>query len=211
MGRLVPPTNFGLVEEGLYRSGQPTEINFPFIEKLQLKAVVWVAPEEPSERFLQFLTSHSIPFHPVCPPSHHHPTFNNHSNNGAGGGGYLDPSNPIDEPTVIAALHLLLKPGNYPCLVMCGLGRHRTGTVVGCLRKLQRWSLSSILEEYRRYAGAKVRILNEQFIELFDIDLISIRPFDQDDHTDADELHGVGTGVGGQHTYTGQSQGVAYR
>lgn len=39
-------------------------------------------------------------------------------------------------------------------------------------------------QEYRRYAGAKVRILNEQFIELFDIDLISIRPFDQDDIED---------------------------
>jgi tyrosine-protein phosphatase OCA1 len=66
------------------------------------------------------------------------------------------------------------------------MGRHRTGTVVGCWRKLQRWALSSILEEYRRYAGMKVRVLNEQvgvnsgemltqqFIELFDTDLVSI-------------------------------------
>jgi tyrosine-protein phosphatase OCA1 len=46
--------------------------------------------------------------------------------------------------------------------------------VVGCLRKLQRWNLSSILEEYRRYAGAKVRLLNEQFIELFDTDLVRV-------------------------------------
>ena len=29
--------NFGHVEEGLYRSGQPNEFNFPFLEKLQLK------------------------------------------------------------------------------------------------------------------------------------------------------------------------------
>lgn len=46
--------------------------------------------------------------------------------------------------------------------------------MVGCYRKLQRWALSSILEEYRRYAGMKVRVLNEQFIELFDTDLVSI-------------------------------------
>jgi len=52
--------------------------------------------------------------------------------------------------------------------------RLRTGTVVGCLRKLQRWNLSSIFEEYRRYAGSKVRLLNEQFIELFDTDLVRI-------------------------------------
>ena len=39
-----------------------------------------------------------------------------------------------------------------------------------------RWNLTSILEEYRRYAGQKVRLLNEQFMELFDTDLISVPP-----------------------------------
>jgi tyrosine-protein phosphatase OCA1 len=42
------------------------------------------------------------------------------------------------------------------------------------MRKLQRWNLTSIFEEYRRYAGPKVRLLNEQFIELFDTDLVGI-------------------------------------
>ncbi|KAJ1493153.1 hypothetical protein T484DRAFT_1769354 [Baffinella frigidus] len=32
---------------------------------------------------------------------------------------------------------------------------------------MQRWNLTSIFEEYRRYAGSKVRVLNEQFVELF--------------------------------------------
>jgi hypothetical protein len=36
------------------------------------------------------------------------------------------------------------------------------GTVIGCLRKLQGWNLTAIFEEYRRYAGSKVRFLNEQ-------------------------------------------------
>lgn len=45
---------------------------------------------------------------------------------------------------------------------------------MGCLRKLQRWNLTSIFEEYRRYAGPKVRVLNEQFIELFDTDLVRV-------------------------------------
>lgn len=45
---------------------------------------------------------------------------------------------------------------------------------MGCLRKLQRWTISSIFEEYRRYAGSKVRQMNEQFIELFDIDLVHV-------------------------------------
>ncbi|KAJ1497059.1 tyrosine-protein phosphatase required for protection against superoxide stress (By similarity) [Coelomomyces lativittatus] len=66
----------------------------------------------------------------------------------------------------------MLDKARYPLIIMCNLGRHRTGTVVGCFRKLQKWNLTSIFEEYRRYAGSKVRIMNEQFIELFDTDLV---------------------------------------
>lgn len=51
-------------------------------------------------------------------------------------------------------------------------GKHRTGCLVGCLRKVQRWSLTSIFEEYRRFAGNKVRVLDQQFIELFQTERI---------------------------------------
>lgn len=74
---------------------------------------------------------------------------------------------------VIEALAIILEKKHYPLYVCCNLGRHRTGTVIGCLRKYQRWNLTSILDEYRRYAGQKVRLLNEQFMELFDTDLVS--------------------------------------
>lgn len=57
---------------------------------------------------------------------------------------------------------IILQPASYPLMIMCNLGRHRTGTVVGCLRKLQRWNLASIFEEYRRHAGARVKVMNEQ-------------------------------------------------
>lgn len=33
-----------------YRSGQPNEVNFPFLEKLKLRAVVYISPEDPSEQ-----------------------------------------------------------------------------------------------------------------------------------------------------------------
>ena len=88
--------------------------------------------------------------------------------------GKRSPWKPISEETVLEGLHIMLNPSSYPLLVMDNLGRHRTGTMVGCLRKLQGWNLTSILEEYRRHAGAKFRQLNEQFIELFDIDLVPL-------------------------------------
>lgn len=62
---------------------------------------------------------------------------------------------------------------------------------MGCLRKLEGWNFSSIVTEvikitvinissindefqYRAYAGSKARYVNEQFIELFDLDLVTL-------------------------------------
>jgi hypothetical protein len=47
-----------------------------------------------------------------------------------------------------------------PLLVHCTKGTHRTGCVVGCLRKLEGWSLTPIFDEYRRFAGTKVCAAN---------------------------------------------------
>ena len=47
--------------------------------------------------------------------------------------------------------------------------QHRTGCLVGCLRKLQNWCLASMFEEYQRFAGAKSRNTDLRFIETFDI------------------------------------------
>ncbi|KAI9090972.1 protein-tyrosine phosphatase [Phlyctochytrium arcticum] len=152
----ILPLNFGMVEEDLYRSGQPNELNFPLLEKLGLKTVVFLAPEEPNQRFCNFIEDQEIQLH--------HLGINVSAN----------AWDPISEDVVLEALELILDPKNYPLIVMCNLGRHRTGTVIGCLRKLQRWNLTSIFEEYRRFAGPKVRVLNEQFIELFDTDLVRV-------------------------------------
>ena len=34
----------------------------------------------------------------------------------------------------------------------------------------QLWAMTSIFDEYRRFAGTKARLLDLQFIELFDVD-----------------------------------------
>eukprot|EP01132_Coremiostelium_polycephalum_P006797 gene6797-8433_t len=156
MAHHIPPLNFGMVADNLYRSGQPNELNFPFLEKLQLKKIIFLAPDDPSQQFENFVADQDIELI--------HLGMDTHQN----------PWNPISEEIVISALKIILDPESYPLHVMCNLGRHRTGTVIGCLRKLQRWNLTSIFEEYRRFAGSKVRLLNEQFIELFDTDLVGI-------------------------------------
>ena len=45
--------------------------------------------------------------------------------------------------------------------------KHRTGCVMGILRRLQGWALTPTLAEYRMYAMPKERIMDQMFIELF--------------------------------------------
>ncbi|TPP48973.1 Tyrosine phosphatase family protein [Leishmania donovani] len=83
-------------------------------------------------------------------------------------------SSKFSPAVVVSILHILLDPQYYPLLITCSKGRYRSGIVCGCLRKLQGWNLVSILEEYRRFAGNKSRADNEEFIELFDEELVSL-------------------------------------
>ena len=46
-------------------------------------------------------------------------------------------------------------------------GKHRVGCVVACIRRMQHWSLAAALDEYRQFAGASTRIIDCQFVELF--------------------------------------------
>jgi tyrosine-protein phosphatase SIW14 len=93
---------------------------------------------------------------------------------------FLSPQPPISpappHPKVIRdALQVLLDARRHPLLLHCNKGKHRTGCLVGCLRKVQRWSLTSIFDEYRRYAGVKTRDLDQQFIELFQVGRVRYR------------------------------------
>ncbi|KAA8495034.1 putative tyrosine-protein phosphatase [Porphyridium purpureum] len=156
-GLLIPPINFGMVEENLYRSGMPNELNFPFLERLNLRKIIYLAPEDLTQQFLNFVDDQGIELLPLSWE------------------GNKSPWKPVSEEVVLTALDYILDANsNYPLYIMCNLGRHRTGTIVGCLRKLQRWNLTAVFEEYRRFAGPKVRLLNEQFIELFDTDLVRV-------------------------------------
>ena len=46
---------------------------------------------------------------------------------------------------------------------------------MGILRRLQGWALTPVLAEYRMYATPKERVMDQMFIELFDIRNLSGR------------------------------------
>eukprot|EP00039_Didymoeca_costata_P012022 m.172075 g.172075 ORF g.172075 m.172075 type:complete len:179 (-) comp15360_c0_seq21:806-1342(-) len=87
--------------------------------------------------------------------------------------GNKEPFVDIPSDKIADALSVILNKNTHPILLHCNKGKHRTGCLVGCLRKLQNWCHSSICDEYRRFAAPKARALDQQFIELFDISLLT--------------------------------------
>jgi tyrosine-protein phosphatase SIW14 len=81
--------------------------------------------------------------------------------------GNKEPFVKIPDDVLTEALKIAINPANHPLLIHCNRGKHRTGCLVGCIRRLQNWSLSMILDEYRRFAAPKIRPLDQQFIELY--------------------------------------------
>jgi tyrosine-protein phosphatase OCA1 len=153
------------VEKQLYRSGQPLIINQSFLQDLNLKTIIWLASEEPQEEFLDYCSMNSINIEFVGMINDDYSYQN------------VNPWDSLNETTIKKALELICDRNNYPMLVCCGMGRHRTGTVIGCLRRLQGWNLASVSEEYRRFTGARGgRILVELLIEGFDISTVEIDP-----------------------------------
>ncbi|XP_030539718.1 tyrosine-protein phosphatase DSP1-like isoform X1 [Rhodamnia argentea] len=154
----TPPLNFAPVDNGIFRSGFPDSANFSFLQTLGLRSIIYLCPEPYPEANVEFLKSNGIKLFQF------------------GIEGYKEPFVYIPEETVREALKVLLDVRNHPILIHCKRGKHRTGCLVGCLRKLQRWCLSSIFDEYQRFAAAKARVSDQRFMELFDISSLKNAP-----------------------------------
>ncbi|CAG8446238.1 13566_t:CDS:2 [Acaulospora morrowiae] len=145
---MVPPLNFAMVAPGVYRSGHPNRQNFPFLKKLELKSIIYLSSDDIREELDQFAREQKIQiFHYRID-------------------GNKEPFVEIDEKKISNALVKVLDVRNHPVLIHCNKGKHRIGCLVGCLRKLQKWSMTSIFDEYRRFAGTKV-LPDQEFIEIF--------------------------------------------
>jgi tyrosine-protein phosphatase SIW14 len=150
VGMYMPPENFARVCEGIYRSSFPRVDNFPFLESLHLKSILCLILESYPVENVTFNEQQGIKIFQI------------------GLSGNKEPFVKIKPDLVTQALQILIDPANQPILVHCNRGKHRTGCVVGCIRKLQQWSHSMIFDEYRRYAYPKERPLDQQFIEMYD-------------------------------------------
>ncbi|XP_023533817.1 probable tyrosine-protein phosphatase At1g05000 isoform X1 [Cucurbita pepo subsp. pepo] len=150
-GLYIPPLNFSMVDNGIFRSGFPNSANFSFLQTLGLRSIICLCPEPYPEHNMEFLKSNGIRLYQFGIESYKEPFVN------------------IPDDMIREALKVVLDDRNHPILIHCKRGKHRTGCLVGCLRKLQRWCLTSVFDEYQRFAAAKARISDQRFMELFDV------------------------------------------
>ncbi|KAH3901254.1 putative tyrosine protein phosphatase SIW14 SCDLUD_002743 [Saccharomycodes ludwigii] len=155
---VYPPENFSHVVGDIYRSSYPRLENVLFLAKhLKLKSILVLIPEDYPQELLTQIEKYNIKIFQV------------------GMSGNKEPFVNIPNDLLTKALEIVINPENHPILIHCNRGKHRTGCIVGCIRKLQNWSLTMIFDEYRRFAFPKARALDQQFIEMYDIgEIISI-------------------------------------
>jgi tyrosine-protein phosphatase SIW14 len=87
---------------------------------------------------------------------------------------------PIPSTTMSSILDIVLDQRNYPLLLHCNHGKHRTGCVVAVVRKLSGWNLDRVVDEYKTYATPKIRECDVDYITAFEsssLEITSLRPF----------------------------------
>ncbi|KAI7867730.1 tyrosine phosphatase family-domain-containing protein [Spinellus fusiger] len=75
---------------------------------------------------------------------------------------------PLGYNKTLMALQIIIDPSNHPLYLHCLDGADVTGLIVACLRKLQMWSMSSVLSEFSRHLHTNVVASEEyEFIDNF--------------------------------------------
>ena len=150
-----PIINFAEVEPGIYRSSFPVDSNIDHLRSLGLKTILSLVPHSYQGERAALVEQSGIRHVYVPIPA------------------LKVPEDCITRESIVDAMRVLLDPGMRPVLVHCNKGKHRTGTIIGLLRRLNNWSPAAALTEYRQYAGSKSRALDERFITNFDVETIS--------------------------------------
>ncbi|KAJ4131418.1 tyrosine-protein phosphatase siw14 [Fusarium equiseti] len=144
------PFNFGVVVPGVYRSSFPKSHDFEYIKGLGLKTIVTLVKKDDLDHDLEtFITREGI----------RQVVFNMK--------GTKKEAIPLD--TMKGILNVVLDKSNYPLLIHCNHGKHRTGCVVGVVRKITGWDAARVVAEYNTYAEPKARECDVTYLEGFEV------------------------------------------
>ncbi|KAF2461610.1 protein-tyrosine phosphatase [Lineolata rhizophorae] len=148
----VPP-NYGAVVPGnIYRSGFPGAEHLDFLKSLKLKTIITLVDTVYPESHTKFLGENGITHIRVVLPA----------------------NKDLVEMTLeqmCKVISYINTPSNWPLLIHCNKGKHRTGCAVACYQQYVngKKTVDCSLEEYTTYAGKKARKMDEMFIEGFDV------------------------------------------
>ncbi|RLV93968.1 Protein OCA4 [Spathaspora sp. JA1] len=200
---LVSPNNFGVVEPGLHRCSKLENDNLPFLSTLNLKSIIILDTEKASRSINNFIEENKIEIFNLgglkvsdrtrgktddeedeeedeeedgAEPKSRRGKSEKVSSNTLeviSLGSKRNKSEQwmvIEKNVIIQAFELILNKHKYPMLVV-----DSTSTLIGILRKIQKWNFNSILNEYRIYVGSsnKNNYSAETFLELIQLELLS--------------------------------------
>ena len=154
---LEPPDFFGLVTQKIFRCGAISPTHFSFLDLYQFKTVLFLGEDTPHQRIVEYLNNRKITFQRI-------PTYSQNSK--------IAWRTQLDELVKIT-LQYILNDDNLPVLISSP-SELLVCTVIGCLRRMQRWNISSILDEFRRFSPEVPQTQNTNYVELFDFDLVEI-------------------------------------
>ncbi|SCU77302.1 LAMI_0A00606g1_1 [Lachancea mirantina] len=183
---LVPPANFGVVEEGIYRCSKIETLNLSFIETLNLRTVIFVGGQEPSKFFKEYFERCCISWSLIkvtdmssalAPPhrANVNPAAEKMSKSAESGKSEMEIYELTDNDDLMLIksssqnkiFEVLLDKRNYNTIVV-----DKSSIVVGILRKILKWDISSVVNEYRLFTGKNSNYMAETFLELINIRLI---------------------------------------
>jgi tyrosine-protein phosphatase SIW14 len=76
---------------------------------------------------------------------------------------------PITEELMASIMKIVLDKENYPILIHCNHGKHRTGCAIAVFRHVSGWSIDSIVDEYQGFAQPKVRTCDITYISNYQV------------------------------------------
>ncbi|KAJ5176304.1 tyrosine-protein phosphatase siw14 [Penicillium canariense] len=145
---IIPP-RFAQVVDGIYRAGFPNIFHLDVHEALGVKTVLSLVSTDYSWPVQHYMGRNDILL--LCVPV----VVNKR------------PCLKTTDHTVNIVMNVLMNTKTHPIVIHCNQGKHRTGCMIACFRKLQGWGHEAIVQEYREFAGHKPRPLDEAFVKAY--------------------------------------------
>ena len=153
---LIP--NFGAIDldKGIYRSSFPHSCNLEHLKSLKLKTIVTLVSTTFESDVQDWLASSDIQHFRIKIPAH------------------KSSDDAIPMEYIVQVMKLMTDETKRPILIHCNKGKHRTGCMTACFRKLHGLDDVNVITEYHDYARPKARGYDVAFISRLQIKEVSM-------------------------------------